>query len=141
MGRHYSPIDDLQELRAILAMDGLTTSERIVLVAIVLHRNGESGRCDPSMSRLASQTALSERHVLRAVQGLEVGGYLSCARRPGRSTCYAVAVPTPDTASPLTPSHPRQDVTTPLTLSQGTPDTMSPERAKERTKERTNEQL
>ena len=137
MGRQHTPTDDLRDLRAVLASSSLSTSERIVLLAILLHRNGDSGRCDPSVTRLARQTGMDERSVRRVIRRLESGEYLLGNRREGRSTCYSVLVPTPDTESPRTQSPPGHDVPSPRTQGPSTPDPVSPERTKERTKERT----
>ena len=137
MSRQHSPTDDLRDLRAILASDELTTSERIVLMAIVLHRNGESGRCDPSVSRLARQTATDARTVQRTIRRLERAGHVLANRREGRSTCYTVAAPTPGMMPPPAESHPRHDAAPPPAQDRPTPGTVPPERTSERTNERT----
>jgi hypothetical protein len=130
-------VDDLNELRAILATKALTTAERIVLMAILLHRNGQSGRCDPSIALLTRETGLGERSVQRAIQRLQQREHLLCNRREGRSTCYSVAVSTSVTVTPPPESHPRHDDTPPPPESHPTPVTVAPKRTKERTKERT----
>lgn len=137
--RQHSPIDDLRELRGILALADLTTSERIVLMAIVLHRNGKDGRCDPSVPTLAQETGLGRRTVQGVIQRLQLErGYLLCNRREGRSTCYSVSVPTPAIDAPPRQVHPRSASGGPTQQVHPTPAAAAPERAKERAKERTN---
>jgi hypothetical protein len=139
MGRQHSPTDDLRDLRAILASETLTTSERIVLVAILAHRNGDSGRCDPSLARLAGQTGMTERGVRLVIRRMEAAGYLLSNRREGRSTCYSIAVPTPERGSPRNDVPPGSEFRGPRNDVPPTPERGSPERTKERTKG-TNEQ-
>lgn len=52
-----------------------------VLKALLRFMDGKSGRCDPCLDRLASQTGLSRRTVVRAVQALRQFGLIDWVRR------------------------------------------------------------
>ncbi len=136
MGCLHGPADDLRDLRAVLADPDLSTTERIVMTSLLLHRNGDSGRMDPSVTRVAQQCGLTGRSVIRALARLEERGWLLRDRRPGVRTKYSARIPTGDTESPVTQSHQCHKDTRPVTQSHRTGDTESPERTKN---ERSNE--
>ncbi len=52
-----------------------------VLKALLRFMDGKTGRCDPCLDRLASQTGLSRRTVVRAVQALRQFGLIDWVRR------------------------------------------------------------
>jgi len=52
-----------------------------VLKALLRFMDGKTGRCDPCLDRLASQTGLSRRTVVRAVQVLRHFGLIDWVRR------------------------------------------------------------
>lgn len=137
--RMHSPTDDLRDLRAVFGPGKLATAERAVMASLILHRNGKSGRTDPSIATIAADTGMCTRSVMRALQELEGNGLIVREMRNGCRTRYSIHPPTSDTESPVAQSHPCQTVTQPVTQSHGTSDTESPERTKERTKERTDE--
>lgn len=62
-------------------INGLSNSERLVLLAIADHHNGKSGRCDPGYKKLCEKTRMSRRNVIRIVKGLEEKGALKVTRR------------------------------------------------------------
>ena len=137
MARQHSPTDDLQDLRAVLASTGASAHERLVMMAFLLHRNGDSGRCDPSVVGLAEETGLARRTVLRTIGALEGRGWIRASRSPGLRTQYALHPPTGATQSPVSESHRCQTDTGVVSESHRSGATQSPERTKERTKERT----
>jgi hypothetical protein len=49
----------------------LTPSEKLVAIAIAIHRNNISFKCCPSLGRLAKITGLSRRAVIRATKALQ----------------------------------------------------------------------
>lgn len=119
------------------AESGLTAPERSTLAVLLLHRNGETGRCDPSVAGIAAEADLSERCVRDAIKRLEGQGLLDCNRRSGMRTRYVVHVPTPAPVAPLQDVHPCTSSTPPRQEVHPTPAPGAPERTKERTKERT----
>ena len=49
----------------------LTAKARLVLLVLSNHHNQDTGRCDPSIARIASQTNLAVSSVRRALRELE----------------------------------------------------------------------
>jgi len=99
-----SPTDDLRELRFVFSPDsGFTGPERSVLAALILRRNGESGRCDPSLSRIAEEAGVSRSTVVRALDSLDAsnGGPVRRSRaKDGRTrTSYSLRLPTRPTVT------------------------------------------
>lgn len=136
--RRYSPTDDLRALRAAhSATSGLSAAERAVLSVLILHRNGESGRIDPSVPRIAAESGYSIRTAIRALASLEAAGYMTREQRSGRRSLYTLVTPTNDPETPVTDGQECPTVARPVTQMHGASDTETPERTKERTMERT----
>lgn len=131
MARQHSPTDDLRDLRAIFSPNvDLSAHERLVMAALVLHRNGETGRCDPSVSRLADETGVSRWSVMRAIEALEDHGLVECHRRNGARTTYTLHPPTSSTQLPVAESNRLHTATQPVAESNRTSSTQLPERTK-----------
>jgi DNA-binding MarR family transcriptional regulator len=95
--RKHSPTDDLGDLRIVFSAEpAFSASERGVLAVLILHRNGESGRMDPSLSRIADGAGVGRRTVVRALESLEEQGVLKRRRkRDGRTrTSYSIDLST-----------------------------------------------
>lgn len=107
------------------------------MAVLTLHRNGESGRTDPSVARMAEETGLGRRTVIRALASLEAREWLSAQRRSGIRTRYALAIPTSATETPVPQGHQCQPDTGPVPQGHRTSATQAPERTKnERRNER-----
>jgi hypothetical protein len=138
MARQHSPTDDLQDLRAVLADPDLSTAERMVMVSLILHRNGKTGRCDPSTYAMAAEAGASRFTIMRAIERLEASGLITCDRRNGARTAYVVHPPTGSTEIPVAQSNRLQPDTIPVAHSNRTGSMVQPERTntnEERTKE------
>lgn len=72
------PLDVLRRIWS--AESGLDTRERAVLTALVM-RADERGQCWPSLSRIAADTGLGRRTVMRALNELAAGGWVRRTRR------------------------------------------------------------
>jgi hypothetical protein len=72
--------------------EGLTCSAQNVLLALIWHCNAKTGRCDPSVSRLACETGQSKRQVYRAIKELEAAQLIVRIRHAGGAFCNAYAV-------------------------------------------------
>lgn len=59
----------------------LPMREKMVLLMLANHANAHSGRCDPSMKRLARECGTSVDSVIRATKSLEAMGLLQIVRR------------------------------------------------------------
>ena len=106
MGRQHSPTDDLRDLRAVFSeTSSLTGPESRVLAVLILHRNGETGRIDPSVSRIASKAGMGRSTVIRSLAALEAGGWLTSQKRSGIRTRYAINIPTGPTTIPVPQGH------------------------------------
>jgi DNA-binding transcriptional regulator YhcF (GntR family) len=79
------PLDTLLAIKVISLMEGLRPSERRVATALVEHYNRRTGRCDPSIERLAKLLAISIRTVIRATNRLEQSKLIRKARHGGYS--------------------------------------------------------
>ena len=59
----------------------LTPSAALTLIALAHCHNQETGRCDPSLARLAEKTGLAERTVRLSLRALEKAGLLATFHR------------------------------------------------------------
>lgn len=128
--RRHSPTDDLRDLRAVHAAPDLSAHERSVMVALILHRNGDTGRCDPSVPGLAQETGLSRWSVMRAITELEDRGMVETDKRRGIRTTYTLHPPTSSSLLPVADSNPLHTATEPVADSNGTSSSLLPERTK-----------
>jgi DNA-binding MarR family transcriptional regulator len=67
-----------------------TKGERLVLLALANHRNGDTGLCCPGVELLARETRLSHSATWRAIQRLEGGGHIEVERSKGRGNRYRI---------------------------------------------------
>lgn len=79
------PLDTLIAFKVFAIMPGLSVAERRVAGAIVDHFNRKSGRCDPSIDRLALLLELDRGTVIRALKRLHDLKLLLRLRHGGRS--------------------------------------------------------
>jgi DNA-binding MarR family transcriptional regulator len=127
----HSPVDDLRDLRSVFSADAtLSAVERAVVAVLILHRNGQTGRTDPSVSRIAASTGLGRRTVVRAIAALERAGHLGGEHRAGIRTRYTVHTRTSARAALVPESHQCHSGTEPVPERHGTSATAAPERAK-----------
>ena len=91
-------------LRKFQSLPGkaMSPTERLVCYMLADHLNDETGRCDPSVVRLAQETSLHRTSVLRALESLRVGGFVSIDKREGERSAYRLN-PTPETGSTVRP--------------------------------------
>lgn len=61
-------------------LEGLTSSERVLLLALADFHNGKTGQCNPSHGKVCKLTHWSERNVKRLVKQCEDKGVLSVHR-------------------------------------------------------------
>lgn len=59
----------------------LPCTQKMVLVMLADRHNDDTGRCDPSHDKLASDCGLSRRTVIDHIEALEKAGFLSISRR------------------------------------------------------------
>lgn len=70
---------------ALLQNEDLTANEKIVVTALLLHRNQKSGACYPGIARISRLSSLSVRTVKRVISSLEKKGIIE---RKRRFTCF-----------------------------------------------------
>ena len=70
--------------------DGLTATARLLFAALDSHLCKRSGRCDPSIDRLAGWIGCSARHVKNLLRDLERAGYVRIDRSAGRRNSYVL---------------------------------------------------
>ena len=68
------------------------SSLKFVLVALANYADADGRNCYPSQSRLARNTGLDERTIIRAIADLEQRKLLRVRRRPGVPNHYELAV-------------------------------------------------
>jgi hypothetical protein len=113
-------------------MSALTSTEKLVLLAVLAHWSRTDERPFPSNERIGKWTSLSTRAVIRILHALERKGAIGVARAPGRSNRYDLRsvftgeldpcpTVTPDTGSPLTEEQGTPDTGSPVPLTQGHP--------------------
>lgn len=138
MVRQHSPTDDLQDLRAVFSADhDLSAPERSVMAILILHRNGESGRCDPGLGTIAKASGLGRRTVMRSLNVLEEGGWVERHQRPlPQTTSYILHARDRATVTLGPERHEGQSGTGVEPESHHGRATVAPERTEERTDER-----
>lgn len=94
----------------------LSQSSKVVYGTIASYANVEQ-TAFPSITRIAADSGISERHVYRCLKELEQHHYLKVERQNGQPNLYTLTKTTPDMMSPLTGSHPTPDKKTVLTIS------------------------
>ncbi len=125
--------DKGDKVRALYATIGvkLTSGAQNVLQALIWHSNAKTGRCDPSVSRLANETGQSERNVYRAIKELEEARLIVRIRHAGSAFCNAYAVQWNElrdryqkwlSDNGLAATTPDTDVAPPMTRMSQTPD-------------------
>lgn len=55
----------------------LPTTEKLVALCVLKHRNNDTGKCYPSRKRLAAMCGISVRAVSRALESLKASGVIS----------------------------------------------------------------
>lgn len=66
---------------ALLQNEDLTANEKIVVTALLLHRNQKNGDCYPGIARIGKLASLSRMTVLRVLSSLEKKGIIERKRR------------------------------------------------------------
>ena len=66
----------------------LTPIEKLVLLALANRHNKDTGKCYPSMNRMAIDTGMCSRSVMRSIGGLEKKGLITTQRYGGKSNYY-----------------------------------------------------
>jgi hypothetical protein len=93
-------------VRSVLQLTALSTTEKMVLVALA-DRANEEGKCWPSMQTLALRTSLGERSIQRSLRRIPAE-LLAMEKGAGRhrTTLYILRLPLPETVavSPETPA-------------------------------------
>ena len=79
----------------------LTQSEKVIYGTLASYSNQEQ-KAFPSITRVANNSGISERHTYRCLKKLEELDYLSIKRKHGKPNLYVLKKTTPDTMSPLT---------------------------------------
>lgn len=86
--------------------DGLTPAEKLVLMCLANRHHQDTGKCNPSIPRLAEESLTSERNLYRLLSSLKDKGFVTFegTRGRGRTNEYEiVGVPgKPDNMSPFT---------------------------------------
>jgi hypothetical protein len=67
-----------------------SVAAKAVLACLADHLNSETGRCDPSVSTLATECDLSERAVQTNLRKLETDGHLTVHRVSGRRHSFSI---------------------------------------------------
>ena len=80
-------------VQAVFQHSRSTGSARVVLLAIAECLNGSTGRCDPSIARLAKMGNVSRRQCLRIVELLRESGELETFGRERSRLNYKVTLP------------------------------------------------
>jgi DNA-binding transcriptional MocR family regulator len=77
------PSDSLIAFKIICLSEDLSPTSRRVAAALIEHFNRRTGRCDPSLARLAALLGVDRRTVIRAVRELTKKGYVVRTRHGG----------------------------------------------------------
>lgn len=85
MGNKETLPSTLKAIKVIGLLEWLTPSERRVGICLLEHFNRKSGRCDPSVGRIARLLNISGRTVMRATEKLHTHGLFIKLRHGGFS--------------------------------------------------------
>jgi predicted transcriptional regulator len=85
------PLETLLAFKALNLIGGLTENDRRVAASLVEHFNRRTGRCDPSIGRIAKLLDIHPRTVKRSVKRLESAGIIRTHRHGGHSNCNSYA--------------------------------------------------
>ena len=77
------PLDTLLGFKALSLASGLNENDRRVGATLLEHFNRKTGRCDPSIGRIARLLDIDTRTVIRSVRHLEDAGLLRKHRHGG----------------------------------------------------------
>lgn len=77
------PLDTLLGFKALSLASGLNENDRRVGAVLLEHFNRKTGRCDPSIGRIARLLDIDTRTVIRSVRHLEDAGLLKKHRHGG----------------------------------------------------------
>ena len=77
------PLDTLLGFKALSLVGGLNENDRCVGATLLEHFNRKTGRCDPSLGRIARLLGIDKRTVIRSVRHLEDAGLLRKHRHGG----------------------------------------------------------
>src|SRR5947209_1385875 len=77
------PLDTLLGFKALSLVGGLTENDRRVGATLLEHFNRKTGRCDPSLGRIARLLEIDTRTVIRSIRHLEQAGLLRKHRHGG----------------------------------------------------------
>jgi len=80
-----TPLETLLAAKVINLEAGLSQSDQRVGLVLLEHFNRKSGRCDPSIERIARLLGCSERTVIRSIKRLERLGLFRRVRHGGYS--------------------------------------------------------
>jgi hypothetical protein len=84
MNMATTPLETLLAIKAICLHRGLNSNERRVGAALIEHFNRRTGQCDPGIARLAKLLGLSQRTIVRSINGLSRYGLFMRIRHGGR---------------------------------------------------------
>lgn len=71
----------------------LTPMERLAARVLAEHRNHETGRCDPSLRRIAQRMGCSVMTAHRAIKALEKHRFLKVEKRAKSNSTYELVLP------------------------------------------------
>jgi hypothetical protein len=67
-----------------------TATEKLALLSLCDHHNKSTGRCDPSMARIAEEALCSKRQAIRCIESLIAQGFISAEKVNGARTRYTI---------------------------------------------------
>lgn len=88
-----SPLEILDWIGELMATPGMLPMTKNVGTVIARRVNGGTGDCFPSLARIAQDSALSPRHVRRALGELARAGFLAIEARAGHSNVFRLLTP------------------------------------------------
>ncbi len=88
-----NPLTILDWQRDIAAQTQLSPAAKVVAFTLSHRVNGGKGDCFPSVSEIAGDSGISERHARRALAALEAQGYIRRAHIQGATNSYFLTTP------------------------------------------------
>jgi hypothetical protein len=75
------------------AQVGIDDGQKIVLLCLADHHNGETGRCDPSLPTIMRRCGIRAKDtVIERLRALEAGDFIETVRSPGRGNAYRLLI-------------------------------------------------
>jgi DNA-binding MarR family transcriptional regulator len=81
----------IEAVKMAFKQEGLTSSEKNVLLHLAYHHNDMTNECTKSMAEISSECGMTQKNVMRMIKSLEVKGIIVRIKNgAGRKNSYTI---------------------------------------------------